>query len=54
MVSPLKQTQENDFYLIGNHTDIKYLLGENQMKLLKEFSVPFNSTNLKFYEVVFK
>ena len=54
MVSPLKKTQDNDFYLIGNHTDIKYLLRENQTKLLKEFNVPFNSNNLKFYEVVFK
>ena len=54
MVSPLKQTQERSFYLIGNHNDIKYLLKENQTKLLKEFNVPFNSTNLKFYEVIFK
>ena len=54
MASPLRQTQGGDFYLIGNHNDIKYLLKKNQIKLLKEFNVPFNSTNLKFYEVVFK
>ncbi len=54
MISPLSQTQESDFYLIGNHADIKYLLKTNQTKLLKEFNVPFNSSNLKFYEVIFK
>ena len=54
MISPLSQTQESDFYLIGNHADIKYLLKANQTKLLKEFDVPFNSSNLKFYEVIFK
>ena len=54
MISPLSQTQEGDFYLIGNHADIKYLLKTNQTKLLKEFDVPFNSSNLKFYEVIFK
>ena len=26
MISPLSKTQQNDFYLIGNHADIKYLL----------------------------
>ena len=54
MISPLSQTQESDFYLIGNHADIKYLLKANQTKLVKEFDVPFNSSNLKFYEVIFK
>ena len=54
MISPLSQTQEGDFYLIGNHADIKYLLKTNQTNLLKEFDVPFNSSNLKFYEVIFK
>ena len=54
MISPLSQTQDSNFYLIGNHSDIKYLLKINQTKLLKEFDVPFNSINLKFYEVIFK
>ena len=54
MVSPLTSTTQNDFYLIGNQTDIKYLLKKNQTKLLKEFNVPFSSSKLKFYEVVFK
>ena len=54
IISPLGQTREDDFYLIGNLADIKYLLKENQTKLLKEFNVPFDSSGLKFYEVVFK
>ena len=52
--SPLNQSQQNDFYLIGNLVDIQYLLKENQVSLLNEFIVPFNSNSLKFYEVVFK
>ena len=54
MSSPLSQKQQDDFYLIGNHDDIKYLLKENQLRLLREFGVPFNSDRLKFYEVIFK
>ena len=54
MMSRLSEKQEDDFYLIGNDADIKYLLGENETRLLKEFSVPFNSGNLKLYEVIFK
>jgi len=54
MVSPLTQTRQSGFYLIGNHGDIKYLLKENEVRLLKEFSVSFSSSKLKFYEVVFK
>ena len=54
IVSPLSQKKEDDFYLIGNLADIKYLVKESQSKLLKEFNVPFDSGNLKFYEVVFK
>ena len=54
MSSPLSQTQQSDFYLIGNHDDIKYLLKENQARLLREFDVPFDSGELRFYEVVFK
>ena len=54
MSSPLSQTQQSDFYLIGNHDDIKYLLKENQARLLRGFDVPFDSSELRFYEVVFK
>ena len=52
--SPLSQTRLNDFYLIGNKGDISYLIKQNQIDLLKEFDVPFNSSKLKFYEVIFK
>ena len=54
MTSPLRPTMQNDFYLIGDQADIKYLLKTNKTKLLKEFNVPFSSSKLKFYEVVFK
>ena len=54
MSSPLNQAQQKDFYLIGNHGDIKYLLNENRTELLAELNVPFNSSKLKFYEVIFK
>ena len=52
--SPLSKNQVNDFYLIGNQSDISYLSNKNQSKLIREFDVPFNSTNIKLYEVIFK
>ncbi len=52
--SPLAVTHQNDFYLIGNHADIKYLLKENQVQPIKEFNVSFNSSKIKLYEVIFK
>ncbi len=54
IISPLSKTHHGDFYLIGNHADIKYLLKESQTNLLKEFNVPFSSASIKFYEVIFK
>ena len=54
MSSPLIQTRESDFYLIGNKSDISYLANEKEINLLKEFDVSFSSSKLKFYEVVFK
>ena len=54
MSSPLRKTQEDNFYLIGNLGDISYLLNANQSKLIKEFDVPFSSAGIKFYEVIFK
>ncbi len=54
MSSPLNQAQNNNFYLIGNKSDISYLINENEIKFLKEFDVSFSSSKLKFYEVVFK
>ena len=54
MSSPLNKLHKNNFYLIGGDTDISYLIYENKINLLKEFDVSFSSSNLKFYEVVFK
>ncbi len=52
--SPLSKTRDNNFYLIGNKADVSYLVNESEIRLLKEFDVPFSSSKLKFYEVVFK
>lgn len=52
--SPLTKLHKNDFYLIGGSSDISYLVNENGIKLLKEFDVSFSSSNLEFYEVIFK
>ncbi len=52
--SPLAQEHKNNFYLIGNISDVSYLLNENDIIFLKEFDVYFSSSKLKFYEVVFK
>jgi len=54
MSSPLTKLHNDNFYLIGNSADISYLVNENEIKLLKEFDVSFSSSNLEFYEVVFK
>ncbi len=54
IISPLNKKHHDNFYLIGNHADIKYLLKESQTNLLKDFNVPFSSASIKFYEVIFK
>ena len=54
MSSPLNKLHKNNFYLIGGGADISYLINENEINFLKEFDVSFSSSNLKFYEVVFK
>tara|TARA_B100000700_G_scaffold273335_1_gene317612 strand:+ start:1718 stop:3103 length:1386 start_codon:yes stop_codon:yes gene_type:complete len=54
MSSPLTKLHNNNFYLIGGSNDISYLINENKINLLKEFDVSFSSSNLKFYEVIFK
>ena len=54
MSSPLNKLHKNSFYLIGGGADISYLINENEINFLKEFDVSFSSSNLKFYEVVFK
>ena len=45
---------QDDFYLIGSKNDVSYLLKENEIEQLKEFDVPFSSSKLKLYEVIFK
>ncbi len=54
IVSPLSQKRQVDFYLIGSKNDVSYLLKENEIEQLKEFDVPFSSSKLKLYEVIFK
>ena len=52
--SPLTKLHNNDFYLIGGDADVSYLVNGNEINFLKKFDVSFSSSNLKFYEVVFK
>ncbi|MDC6447473.1 glycosyltransferase family 39 protein [Alphaproteobacteria bacterium] len=52
--SNLMANRKSDFYLIGELSDISYLLKKNKGSLVKEFVVPFNSSNLKLYEINFK
>ena len=55
MSSPLNKLHKDNFYLIGGkRAFISYLINENEINFLKEFDVSFSSSNLKFYEVVFK
>ena len=54
MSSPFDKNQKNDFFLIGELNDISYLAKNHQGRLVREFVVPFNSNNLKLYEVNFK
>jgi hypothetical protein len=54
MKSALNINQADDFYLIGELSDISYLLKKHQTILIKEFDVSFSSSKLKLYEVNFK
>ena len=54
MSSSLKLDRKESFFLIGGLNDISYLLKEHEGKLIKKFSVSFNSSPLELYEVVFK
>ncbi len=54
ITSALKPNMDNDFYLIGKVGDVSYLSKKHTGKLIKELLIPFNSTNLKLYEVTFK
>ena len=52
--APMSKDRNSGFFLIGDPSDVSYLTKENEVELLKEFDVPFSSSKLKFYEVVFK
>lgn len=52
--SPFSKNYKKDFFLIGELGEVSYLLKKHQGYLIKEFLVPFSSTKLKLYEVVFK
>ena len=52
--SPFSENHKNNFFLIGELSEVSYLLKEHQGSLVKEFFVPFSSTKLKLYEVSFK
>ncbi len=54
ITSNLSQKKKRDFYLIGDPDDISYLEKKYESKFLKEFVVPFSTSNLKLYEINFK
>jgi 4-amino-4-deoxy-L-arabinose transferase-like glycosyltransferase len=54
MKSPLSIDYNDNFYLIGELSDVSYLLSKHQGGLIKEFDVLFSSSKLKLYEVNFK
>ena len=54
ITSALDQNIKNNFYLIGELSSISYLSNSYHERLVKEFVVPFSSTNLKLYEINFK
>ena len=54
MSSPLNIDRKNDFFLLGDLSNISYLSNKKQNKLIKEFDVPFSSEPLKLYEIYFK
>ena len=54
MSSPLNADRKIDFFLLGDLSNISYLSNERKNKLVKEFSVPFNSEPLKLYGIYFK
>ena len=54
MSSPLNAGRKNNFYFLGEVLDISYLSNKHNIKLIKNFIVPFSSENLQLYEVTFK
>jgi len=54
MSSVLNVDRKNDFFLLGDLSNISYLTNKKKNKLIKEFNVPFSSKPLKLYEIYFK
>ncbi|MDC0498203.1 glycosyltransferase family 39 protein [Alphaproteobacteria bacterium] len=54
MSSALNIDRKNDFFLLGDLSNISYLSNKKKNKLIKEFDVPFSSEPLKLYEIYFK
>ena len=54
MSSPLNIDRKNDFFLLGDLSNISYLSNKKKSKLIKEFDVPFSSEPLNLYEINFK
>ena len=54
MKSALSVDRDEDFYLIGELSDISYLSKKYKGELIKEFEVSFSSSKLRLYEVSFK
>jgi len=54
MSSALNIDRKNDFFLLGDLSNISYLSNKKKSKLIKEFDVPFSSQPLKLYEIYFK
>ena len=54
MSSALNIDRKNDFFLLGDLSNISYLSNKKQSKLIKAFDVPFSSERLKLYEIYFK
>jgi 4-amino-4-deoxy-L-arabinose transferase-like glycosyltransferase len=54
MSSALNIDRKNDFFLLGDPSNISYLSNKKKSKLIKEFDVPFSSEPLKLYEIYFK
>ena len=54
MSSALNVDRKNDFFLLGDLSNISYLTNKKKSKLIEEFDVPFSSEPLKLYEIYFK
>ena len=54
MSSALNIDRKNDFFLLGDLSNISYLTNKKKSKLIEEFDVPFSSEPLKLYEIYFK